>query len=67
MTAAQAIKLDALGLKWNSRNAVANGKLASTAAKRAAAVQPPAGPGKRQGQALAGSRGRAAPFMQLLY
>ena len=64
MTAARAVKLDALGFKWNSRNAAANGKPASTAAKRAPAVQPPAGPGKRQRQAPAGT---AAPFMQLLY
>ena len=64
MTAARAVKLDALGFRWNSRNAAANDKPASTAAKRAPAVQPPAGPGKRQRQAPAGT---AAPFMQLLY
>ena len=64
MTAARAVKLDALGFTWNSRNAAANGKPASMAAKQAPAVQPPAGLGKRQRQAPAGT---AAPFMQLLY
>ena len=64
MTAARAVKLDVLGFKWNPRNAAANGKPASTAAKQAPAVQPPAGLGKRQRQAPAGT---AAPFMQLLY
>jgi hypothetical protein len=64
MTAAWAVKLDALGFKWNSSNAAANGKPGLTAAKRALAMQPPTGPGKRQRQAPAGT---AAPFMQLLY
>jgi hypothetical protein len=64
MTAERAARLTALGLEWNPRSVEADGKPTSTAAKRAPAVQPPAGPGKWQRQTPAGT---AAPFMQLLY
>jgi hypothetical protein len=63
MTAERAAKLTALGFAWNPRNAAAGAKPASMAAKRALAMRPPAGPGKRQRQVP----GVAAPFMQLLY